>query len=148
MLARFRARGDARRRAACAGRGPQGGCCPCGPLLRHGLPAPVSGIFGGCAFPFGRHRGGDAACTPKGRGGSSSAALFESKGGKIDSMVLAAQRRRRARSGNLPPCGPFLRYEVERCLPDASLVLIQNEFAVSAVGYVGGFGCYLIVYET
>ena len=59
----------------------------------------------------------------------------------------------RDRSGNLPPCGPFLRYEVERCLPDASLVLsevvlIQNEFAVSAVGYVGGFGCYLIVYET
>lgn len=68
-------------------------------------------------------------------------------------MVPAAQRRRRARSGILPPCGPFLRYEVERCLPDASLVLsevvlIQNEFAVSAVGYVGGFGCYLIVYET
>ena len=30
MLARFRARGDARGRAACAGRGPQGGCCPCG----------------------------------------------------------------------------------------------------------------------
>lgn len=80
MLARFRARGDVRRRAACAGRGPQGGCCPCGPLLRHGLPAPVSGIFGGCAFPFGRHHGGDAACAPKGRGGSSSAALFESKG--------------------------------------------------------------------
>ena len=26
MLARFRARGDVRRRAACAGRGPQGGC--------------------------------------------------------------------------------------------------------------------------
>ena len=69
-------------------------------------------------------------------------------GGKIDLMVLAAQRRRRARSGNLPPCEPFLRYEVERCLPDASLVLIQNEFAVSTVGYVGGFGCYLIVYET
>lgn len=121
---------------------------PCGPLLRHGLPAPVSGIFGGCAFPFGRHRGGDAACAPKSRGGSSSAALFESRGGKIDLMVLAAQRRRRARSGNLPPCEPFLRYEVERCLPDASLVLIQNEFAVSTVGYVGGFGCYLIVYET
>ena len=59
----------------------------------------------------------------------------------------------RDRSGNLPLCGPFLRYGVERCLPDASLVLsevvlIQNEFAVSAVGYVGGFGCYLIVYET
>lgn len=51
------------------------------------------------------------------------------------------------------PAGLFLRYEVERCLPDASLVLsevvlIQNEFAVSAVGHVGGFGCYLIVYET
>ena len=75
--------------------------------------------------------------------------LFSSQGGgKIDLMVLAAQRRRRARSGNLPPCEPFLRYEVERCLPDASLVLIQNEFAVSTVGYVGGFGCYLIVYET
>lgn len=49
--------------------------------------------------------------------------------------------------------GPFLRYEVEGCLPDASLVLsevvlIQNEFVVSAVGHVGGFGCYLIVYET
>ena len=73
---------------------------------------------------------------------------FRVKGGKIDLMVLAAQRRRRARSGNLPPCEPFLRYEVERCLPDASLVLIQNEFAVSTVGYVGGFGCYLIVYET
>lgn len=57
-----------------------GGCCPCGPFLRHGPPAPVSGIFGGCAFPFGRHRGGDAACAPKGRGGSSSAALFESRG--------------------------------------------------------------------
>ena len=28
MLARFRARGDVRRRAACAGRGPQGGCPP------------------------------------------------------------------------------------------------------------------------
>ena len=137
-----------RKRGRRAGRGPQGGCCPCGPLLRHGLPAPVSGIFGGCAFPFGRHRGGDAACAPKSRGGSSSAALFESRGGKIDLMVLAAQRRRRARSGNLPPCEPFLRYEVERCLPDASLVLIQNEFAVSTVGYVGGFGCYLIVYET
>ena len=78
---------------------------------------------------------------------------FSSQRGQIDSMVPAAQRRRRARSGILPPCGPFLRYEVERCLPDASLVLsevvlIQNEFAVSAVGYVGGFGCYLIVYET
>lgn len=73
---------------------------------------------------------------------------FRVKGGKIDLMVLAAQRRRRARSGNLPPCEPFLRYEVERCLPDASLVLIQNEFAVSTVGYVGGFGYYLIVYET
>ena len=133
--------------------GPAGGCCPCGPLLRHGLPASVSGIFGGCAFPFGRHRGGDAACAPKSRGGSSSAALFESKGGKIDSMVLSAQRRRRDRSGNLPPCGPFLRYEVQRCLPDALLVLsevvlIKYESAVSAVGYVGGFGCYLIVYET
>ena len=51
------------------------------------------------------------------------------------------------------PVGPFLRYEVERCLPDASLVLsevvlIQNEFVVSVVGHVGGFGCYLIVYET
>ena len=46
---------------------PAGGCCPCGPFLRHGPPAPVSGIFGGCAFPFGRHRGGDAACAPKGR---------------------------------------------------------------------------------
>ena len=33
MLARFRARGDARRRAACAGRGPQGDV-PCGPFLR------------------------------------------------------------------------------------------------------------------
>lgn len=36
------------------------------------------------------------------------------------------------------PAGPFLRYEVERCLPDVSLVLsevvlIQNEFVVSAV---------------
>ena len=59
---------------------PAGGCCPCGPFLRHRPPAPVSGIFGGCAFPFGRHRGGDAACAPKGRGGSSSAALFESRG--------------------------------------------------------------------
>ena len=47
---------------------------------------------------------------------------FSSQGGQIDSMVPAAQRRRRARSGNLPLCGPFLRYEVERCLPDASLV--------------------------
>lgn len=28
----------------------------------------------------------------------------------------------RDRSGNLPLCGPFLRYGVERCLPDASLV--------------------------
>ena len=46
-------------------------------------------------------------------------------GGKIDSMVLAAQRRRRARSGNLPLCGPFLRYEVQRCLPDALLVLSE-----------------------
>ena len=81
MLARLRARGDARRRAGSAGRGPQGDVAPAG-LLRHGLPAPVSGIFGGCAFPFGRHRGGDAACAPKSRGGSSSAALFESKGGQ------------------------------------------------------------------
>ena len=32
MLARFRARGDARGRAACAGRGPQGDVAPCGPL--------------------------------------------------------------------------------------------------------------------
>ena len=47
---------------------------------------------------------------------------FSSQRGQIDSMVPAAQRRRRARSGILPPCGPFLRYEVERCLPDASLV--------------------------
>lgn len=54
----------------------------------------------------------------------------------------------RGPQGGCCPCGPFLRYEVERCLPDASLVLIQNEFAVSTVGYVGGFGCYLIVYET
>lgn len=35
MLARFRARGDVRRRAACAGRGPQGGC-PLRPFLRFG----------------------------------------------------------------------------------------------------------------
>ena len=35
MLARLRARGDARRRAACAGRGPQG-MLPCGPFLRFG----------------------------------------------------------------------------------------------------------------
>lgn len=34
MLARFRARGDVRRRAACAGRGPQGDAAPCGPFLR------------------------------------------------------------------------------------------------------------------
>ena len=70
----------------------------------------------------------------------------------------ASLRRPRARRAGRGPqgiahCGPFLRYEVERCLPDASLVLsevvlIQNEFAVSAVGYVGGFGCYLIVYKT
>lgn len=31
----------------------------------------------------------------------------------------------RARSGNLPPCGPFLRYEVQRCLPDALLVVSE-----------------------
>lgn len=58
MLARFRARGDARRRAACAGRGPRGDR-PCGPLSRLGG---GSGFAGG---PIGvavhtapaRHRG-------------------------------------------------------------------------------------------
>ena len=80
--ARMRAGGGGRRAPHAPGEARRGGCCPCGPLLRHGLPAPVSGIFGGCAFPFGRHRGGDAACAPKSRGGSSSAALFESGGAK------------------------------------------------------------------
>ena len=36
MLARFRARGDARGRAACAGRGPQGDAAPCGPFCVSG----------------------------------------------------------------------------------------------------------------
>ena len=108
MLARLRARGDVRRRAACAARGPRGDLPPAGLFC-------VS-----CSFSF--------------------LGLL--------AIVLVGLIRRRARSGNLPPCEPFLRYEVERCLPDASLVLIQNEFAVSTVGYVGGFGCYLIVYET
>ena len=54
-----RARGG--RFSTCAERGLQGDAAPCGPLLRHGLPAPVSGIFGGCAFPFGRHRGSVAS---------------------------------------------------------------------------------------
>ena len=36
MLARFRARGDARGRAACAGRGPRGDVAPCGPLCVSG----------------------------------------------------------------------------------------------------------------
>ena len=146
MLARLRARGDARRRAACAGRGPQGdplrapfASWAAGPRIRHLRRLRLS------VWPSSRRRCGVRAEEPRRellRGS------FRVKGGKIDLMVLAAQRRRRARSGNLPPCEPFLRYEVERCLPDASLVLIQNEFAVSAVGYVGGFGCYLIVYET
>lgn len=42
MLARFRARGDVRRRAACAGRGPQGGC-PLRPFLRFGVVPCVAG---------------------------------------------------------------------------------------------------------
>ena len=42
MLARLRARGDARRRAACAGRGPQGGC-PLRPFLRFGVVPCVAG---------------------------------------------------------------------------------------------------------
>lgn len=151
MLARFRARGDARGRAACAGRGPQGGS-PAGLFCVMGRrpPYPASSEVApfrlaviAAAMRRARRRAAEGA-PPR---------PFSSQGGAIDSMVPAAQRRRRARSGNLPPCGPFLRYEVERCLPDASLVLsevvlIQNEFAVSAVGYVGGFGCYLIVYET
>ena len=147
MLARFRARGDVRRRAAFAGRGPQGDAAPCGPFLRSDAGPRIRHLrrLRLSVWPSSRRRCGVRAEEPRRellRGS------FRVKGGKIDLMVLAAQRRRRARSGNLPPCEPFLRYEVERCLPDASLVLIQNEFAVSAVGYVGGFGCYLIVYET
>ena len=44
MLARFRARGDARRRAACAGRGPQGDVAPCGPFCVLGLFLALRGL--------------------------------------------------------------------------------------------------------
>lgn len=57
MLARFRARGDVRRRAAFAGRGPQGDVAPCGPFLRFGvLPCvagpPTSAFHGQRLRPF------------------------------------------------------------------------------------------------
>ena len=125
MLARFRARGDARRRAACAGRGPQGDVAPAGPFCVMGCrpPDPASSEVApfrlaviAAAMRRARRRAAEGA-PPR---------LFSSqRGGKIDSMVLAAQRRRRARSGNLPLCGPFLRYEVQRCLPDALFVLSE-----------------------
>ena len=40
MLARFRARGDVRRRAACAGRGPRGDVAPAGPFCVMGCRPP------------------------------------------------------------------------------------------------------------
>ena len=55
MLARLRARGDARRRAACAGRGPQG-MSPCGPLR-----VPGSDRVGGLCL-----RGAKRRASPKG----------------------------------------------------------------------------------
>ena len=100
---------------------PAGGCCPCGPLcvMGHRPPYPASSEVApfrlaviAAAMRRARRRAAEGA-PPR---------PFSSQGGQIDSMVPAAQRRRRARSGNLPLCGPFLRYEVERCLPDASLV--------------------------
>ena len=115
-----RARGG--RFSICAGRGPRGGMLPlraffaswaAGPRIRHLRRLRLS------VWPSSRRRCGVRAEGPRRellRG------PFRVKGGQIDSMVPAAQRRRRARSGNLPLCGPFLRYEVERCLPDASLV--------------------------
>ena len=45
MLARLRARGDARRRAGSAGRGPQGDVAPCGPFAF----CSGRGIAGACA---------------------------------------------------------------------------------------------------
>ena len=44
MLARFRARGDVRRRAACAGRGPQGDVAPAG-LSRFRWSFPFLGLL-------------------------------------------------------------------------------------------------------
>ena len=44
MLARFRARGDARGRAACAGRGPQGDVAPAG-LSRVSWSFPFLGLL-------------------------------------------------------------------------------------------------------
>lgn len=125
LYARFRARGDVRRRAGSAGRGPQGDVAPAGPFCVMGCrpPYPASSEVApfrlaviAAAMRRARRRAAEGA-PPR---------LFSSqRGGKIDSMVLAAQRRRRARSGNLPLCGPFLRYEVQRCLPDALLVLSE-----------------------
>lgn len=79
MLARLRARGDARRRAGSAHGAPgeaRRGCPLAGPFCAMGRRPPYSASSE--VAPF--HHGGDAACAPKGRGGSSSAALFESKG--------------------------------------------------------------------
>ena len=52
MLARFRARGDARGRAACAGRGPQGDVAPCGPFLRSAKVAESPAALRALPVPF------------------------------------------------------------------------------------------------
>lgn len=78
MLARLRARGDARRRAAYAGRGPQGDVAPAGPfcVLRHrsdpAAPAAGPSASQAVAHPW------EAACShcvPKGLRGNPSASL-------------------------------------------------------------------------
>ena len=83
MLARFRARGDVRRRAACAGRGPRGDV----PLRAFAFWG--EGPWSGGVFWL-PHRPACGAVRPR---------LAQS------TRHECYARGSRARSGNLPPCG-------------------------------------------
>ena len=94
---------------------------------RFGPPAPASDIFGGCAFPFGRHRGGDAACAPKGCGETSTATLFCVAGGKL----IRWCRRRCAAIGPARelPCRPFLLARAARCCDSRCMRSVKSSLA-------------------
>ena len=89
--------------AACAERGPQGNI-PAGLFASWGEGPRSGGVF-----------------RPPHRPACGAARARLAQGTRQECYA----RGPRARSGNLPPCGPFLRYEVQRCLPDALLVLSE-----------------------
>ena len=97
-----RARGG--RFSICAGRGPRGDVAPAGLFAFWGEGPRSGGVF-----------------RPPHRPACGAARARLAQGTRQECYA----RGPRARSGNLPPCGPFLRYEVQRCLPDALLVLSE-----------------------